>query len=107
MHRRDTSSERLCKVYRIEDTKAAHGGKRANGGKYERIFVIGDGGNDFCPCKLLTENDVIFPRKGYRLIKKLERLSKSGDEEPVLASIVPWEDGEDLLASFKQVAGLR
>ncbi|PIK58483.1 hypothetical protein BSL78_04616 [Apostichopus japonicus] len=81
--------------------------RERNGGKYERIFVIGDGGNDFCPCKLLTENDVIFPRKGYRLIKKLERLSKSGDEEPVLASIVPWEDGEDLLASFKQVAGLQ
>ena len=30
--------------------------------KYSRMFYAGDGGNDFCPLKLLGEDDVIFAR---------------------------------------------
>lgn len=75
-----------------------------SGHTYERIFVIGDGRNDFCPCKLLKGNDFIFPRKGYRLMKILDKLSQRG--EAVIASIVPWENGDDLFTAFKQITNL-
>ncbi|KAJ8024808.1 Phosphoethanolamine/phosphocholine phosphatase [Holothuria leucospilota] len=79
-------------------------GKRGN--KYERIFVIGDGSNDFCPCKILDDRGCIFPRKGYRLMKKIEKLKDTNSKDDIKASVIPWENGEDLLVSFQRETGL-
>ena len=39
--------------------------------KYERIFYLGDGNNDYCPALLFNEKDYLFPRENFPLFNKL------------------------------------
>ncbi|XP_035689759.1 pyridoxal phosphate phosphatase PHOSPHO2-like [Branchiostoma floridae] len=39
---------------------------------YTKVVYVGDGVNDLCPCKGLGPSDVVMPRKGYKLIEKIE-----------------------------------
>ena len=61
--------------------------------KFDKIFYICDGSNDFCLSKKLGINDIIFPRKNYSLYKIL--FDKNGKNE-VKANIVPWVNGKDI-----------
>ena len=47
--------------------------------RYDKIFYIGDGKNDFCLSKKLGVNDIIFPRFNYTLYKIL--FDKNGKDK--------------------------
>ena len=64
---------------------------------YERIFYVGDGGNDYCPCHLLGERDIVFSRKGYSLEKKLKK-----NENEIKAKKIYWEDGYDIIKFIEE-----
>ena len=42
------------------------------GDKYQKILYIGDGSNDFCSAMTLPENNLVMPRKGFKLEKMLQ-----------------------------------
>ena len=61
--------------------------------KFEKIYYIGDGDNDYCPGLILKEKDYFFPRKNYPLAKLLELEEKSNQ---IKANIKLWTDGNDI-----------
>lgn len=84
----------LCKKKVLE----LHLSERSDGGvEYEHIFYVGDGGNDLCPTFCLRENDVVMPRKGYTLEKRIAKLEAREENTSLRARVVPWSSGTDIL----------
>ena len=83
---------------------------KADGLPYDRVAVVGDGFNDFCPCLDLRQNDMIFPRKGYRLMKLIEQCSK---DEPdgsaasglngLKATVIPWDTAHEIQQYLQRI----
>ncbi|KRX05620.1 HAD-like domain [Pseudocohnilembus persalinus] len=66
---------------------------------YENIYYIGDGGNDFCPLKLLQNKPgSVFVRKGFALEKKIPQIKEYLNEEQILV----WQDGLEILEHIQQ-----
>jgi len=70
--------------------------------KYEKIFYVGDGGNDYCPLTILGENDCVFARKGYKLQKKIEKNVKNGYKTKY--DVFYWETGFEILGYLQEKA---
>ncbi|XP_033639473.1 pyridoxal phosphate phosphatase PHOSPHO2-like [Asterias rubens] len=90
----------MCKGTILKDYIARM--RQSNGIEYDRVLFVGDGGNDFCPCLALGERDFVFPRKGYKLIQKIEKYNKESpsDSEPhqkLRATVVPWDNAREIL----------
>lgn len=67
---------------------------------YSRIFLVGDGSNDFCPVPGLGVDDVVFPRQGYRLLRMIQKMmdeNKAGGEDNLKAAVFPWDNGFRIL----------
>ena len=60
--------------------------------KYDEIKYFGDGHNDLHAAMALSENDIILPRKDFRL----DDLVSNGENE-IKANVHPWQDGSDIL----------
>ena len=65
--------------------------------KYDEIKYFGDGHNDLHAAMALSENDIIFPRKDFRL----DDLVSNGENE-IKANVRPWQDGSDILQFLQQ-----
>ncbi|ETV77379.1 hypothetical protein, variant [Aphanomyces astaci] len=77
----------MCKGSIVKQIKAS--------AEYTKILYIGDGGGDFCPVATeLSSNDVVFAREKYELLHKVQ-------QTPVLATVVPWNTGFDILKGFQ------
>ena len=63
---------------------------------YDRIVYVGDGTNDYCPGRLLTTNDHLFVRKGYRL----DKFINNGSPHNLQCNIHYWTDYSDLHKLF-------
>lgn len=71
-----------------------------SGSNYHPILYIGDGGGDYCPTTLLTnENDIILCRQDWSLHRRLLSSPPSG------AKIIPWIDGIGVRKIFESVFG--
>ena len=57
--------------------------------KYDKIKYFGDGKNDLHAAMALGKNDIIFPRKYFRL----DNLVSNGENE-IKANVSPWQDGK-------------
>ncbi|XP_033843823.1 pyridoxal phosphate phosphatase PHOSPHO2 [Periophthalmus magnuspinnatus] len=69
------------------------------GVEYEKVFYVGDGGNDLCPTACLREQDVVMPRKGYSLEKHLIQLeNQTGSIRP---RVMAWSSGNEILQELK------
>lgn len=68
---------------------------------YERVFYVGDGGNDLCPTSCLRGHDVAMPRKGYTLEKLLAKLEGQEDDTSLKAKVIAWSSGTDILQELK------
>eukprot|EP00057_Strongylocentrotus_purpuratus_P035376 XP_798905.2 PREDICTED: pyridoxal phosphate phosphatase PHOSPHO2-like [Strongylocentrotus purpuratus] len=77
--------------------------QKAKGVEYDRICMIGDGRNDFCPCFCLKERDYVFPRKGFSLVKLLQeqKEKKGSNDECIKATVLPWDTATEILAVVK------
>lgn len=68
-------------------------------GPYDRVFYSGDGWNDVCPALKLNQHDYVFPRKEYKLWKKIKN---SNDKLGINAEIVEWEGAETIQRVVEQ-----
>lgn len=64
-----------------------------------KVFVC-DGGNDLCFAKTLGPNDYVLARKGYGLLKRLDR-EKCRDL--IKANLIIWENGDELAKKFEEI----
>ncbi|KAM9861322.1 pyridoxal phosphate phosphatase PHOSPHO2 isoform 1-T2 [Aulostomus maculatus] len=71
------------------------------GVEYERIFYVGDGGNDFCPTSCLRGHDVVMPRRGYTLEKLLAKLKGQEGEAPLRPRVLAWSSGTEILEELR------
>ena len=90
----DLSTVNLCKGHILEShIKEA----LDKGTVYDMVAYVGDGSNDICPAlKLKRASDMVFPRVGHTMLKKLPKYKDS-----MIAKVVPWETGLDILAALK------
>lgn len=88
----------LCKRKVLELYLSEH---RDGGAEYERIFYVGDGGNDLCPTSCLRKHDVAMPRQGYTLEKLLAKLANQRDNHCLKAKVITWSSGSDILQELK------
>lgn len=88
----------LCKrkvleLYLLEQTD--------RGVEYDRVFYVGDGGNDLCPTSCLRGHDVVMPRKGYTLEKLLAQLKSQEDSASLRARVIAWSSGTEIMEELK------
>ncbi|XP_060924430.1 pyridoxal phosphate phosphatase PHOSPHO2 isoform X2 [Limanda limanda] len=69
--------------------------------EYQRIFYVGDGGNDFCPTSCLRRHDVVMPRKGFTLEKLLAKREGQEPDTSLRARVLAWSSGTDILQELK------
>ncbi len=67
---------------------------------YERMHYIGDGINDFCPSLILDHRDFLYPRKNYKLYKKIY---EENYDKKINSQIISWVDGNCILNNFKDL----
>ncbi|XP_033113078.1 pyridoxal phosphate phosphatase PHOSPHO2-like [Anneissia japonica] len=75
---------------------------RENGKVYDVVVFVGDGGNDFCPCLNLSERDAVFARKGYRLVRKIEKLT-SNKKSNLKPEVKIWESGFEIKSHLESL----
>ncbi|XP_063964944.1 pyridoxal phosphate phosphatase PHOSPHO2-like [Lytechinus pictus] len=77
--------------------------QRSKGIEYDRVCMVGDGQNDFCPCFCLKERDYVFPRKGYSLVKLLQERKErqSSADDDIIAIVKPWDSATEILNVVK------
>ena len=97
-HECDLCPINLCKKKVLE----LYLSEQSDGGlEYERIFYVGDGGNDLCPTSCLRGHDVVMPRKGYTLEKLLAAPEGEEDKTSLRARVLAWSSGTDILEELK------
>jgi pyridoxal phosphate phosphatase PHOSPHO2 len=64
--------------------------------QYRRICYVGDGTNDYCPGKILSENDILFARENFGLHKMTQT-------NPLNCLVVPWVDGFIIVEEIQKV----
>ena len=62
--------------------------------KYENFIYFGDGHNDLCPALSFGANDIVCPRKGFKLESMINEAEYSKN---IQAKIIPWNSGFDIL----------
>lgn len=76
--------------------------QRSDGGvEYERVFYVGDGGNDFCPTACLRGQDAVMPRKGFTLERLLAKLEGQEGSAPLKARVIAWSSGSEILQELR------
>ncbi|KAF9049984.1 phosphatase phospho-type [Panaeolus papilionaceus] len=69
-------------------------------GKFDHIFYVGDGTNDFCPILRLSSTDTVFCRTSRGLQK---RISNEGQEKGLKAAIKYWGGAWELEEYFDKL----
>ncbi|KAB7494056.1 Pyridoxal phosphate phosphatase PHOSPHO2 [Armadillidium nasatum] len=83
--------------HKFRDILASYVTSRLNEGvEFPRLAYVGDGFNDFCPCLRLTENDGVFPRLDYKLLKTISKMEKD-HHLTIKAKVFPWSTAKDIL----------
>ncbi|XP_014665990.1 PREDICTED: pyridoxal phosphate phosphatase PHOSPHO2-like isoform X2 [Priapulus caudatus] len=95
----ELSSKNLCKGDILEKYIAA---RRTEGVTFTTVAFVGDGRNDLCPSLRLREQDLIFPRVGYQLVKELQILQKN--LHPIEAKVYPWESAIEIYNILKVIS---
>ncbi|XP_033025903.1 phosphoethanolamine/phosphocholine phosphatase isoform X1 [Lacerta agilis] len=72
------------------------------GARFDRVFYVGDGANDFCPSTALKSNDVAFPRKGYPMHQLIQEIGKS-QPGTYQATVVPWDSAVEISCHLQEV----
>ena len=63
--------------------------------KFEKILFVCDGSNDYCPSKkILKKGDIVFPRIGNSLYKKL---FDEDYKKELSCNIFPWKSGDEIV----------
>ncbi|XP_002739219.1 pyridoxal phosphate phosphatase PHOSPHO2-like [Saccoglossus kowalevskii] len=73
--------------------------QKQGGNGYASVCYVGDGNNDFCPCESLSEKDLVFPRKGFNLLKKITNYQEKGKK--FSPKVFPWVTGFEITEKLK------
>ena len=87
------SSKNLCKGHILESYIAD---RLAEGVSFCKVAYVGDGKNDLCPSLRLSENDLVFAREGFALVKIIREMQEEKDER-LKAKIHVWNSGDEIL----------
>ncbi|KAJ6658161.1 hypothetical protein lerEdw1_001428 [Lerista edwardsae] len=89
----------MCKLKILTEYLAE---RAQEGVRFERVFYIGDGANDFCPSTALKSTDVAFPRKGYPMHQLIMEMGK---KQPGVyqATVVPWDSATEVCSYLQEV----
>lgn len=87
------STDNLCKGHILTKYVLA---RKDEGISYSHIAYVGDGQNDFCPSLRLQDQDFVFPRNGYNLIKTIPQMEIEKNLK-LKAQVCPWNTGNDIL----------
>ena len=69
--------------------------------KYEKILFVCDGGNDYCPSKtFLKKGDIVFPRIGNSLYKKLY---EENFKNELICDIYPWKNADEIILKLQEL----
>ena len=69
--------------------------------KYEKILFVCDGGNDYCPSKtFLKKGDIVFPRIGNSLYKKL---FEENFKNELICDIYPWKNADEIILKLQEL----
>lgn len=88
----------MCKQKVLRDFRARQTDAEV---QYHTVCYVGDGTNDYCPIKALSEGDFAMPRKGYSLEKLLAK-SRRESSAPK-AQVIPWSSGIEILNHLKNI----
>ena len=70
-----------------------------NNKNYEKILFVCDGGNDYCPSKnFLKKGDIVFPRFGNSLYKKL---FEENFKNELICEICPWKSADEIILKLQ------
>ena len=94
----DLSTINLCKGHILENYLKE---REQDGVVFSHVGYVGDGTNDLCPSLRLQEKDIVFPRKGFSLIKKLGKLNNDGNELHLQAAVEPWDSGLQIMEKLQ------
>ncbi|XP_054849027.1 phosphoethanolamine/phosphocholine phosphatase isoform X1 [Eublepharis macularius] len=72
------------------------------GARFERVFYVGDGANDFCPSLAMKFTDVAFPRKGYPMHQLILEMEKSQPGK-YQAAVVPWDSAVEVCSYLQEI----
>ena len=64
------------------------------GVEFAVVAYAGDGANDLCAMTRLRENSLLLPRKGYRIMKSLEKYKMNGGI--IRGTLLPYENGSEI-----------
>nr|XP_020670396.1 phosphoethanolamine/phosphocholine phosphatase isoform X1 [Pogona vitticeps] len=73
-----------------------------DGARFECIFYIGDGANDFCPSTALKSSDMAFPRKAYPMHQLILETEKN-QPGAYQATVVPWDSALEVSCYLQEV----
>lgn len=91
----ELSTVNMCKGHILDEHIKTNGG-------YDKVMYVGDGSNDLCPALRLRKCDVICPRVGFSLEKKIKNLDT---KYKLLANIVNWSDASELVQVVESLTG--
>ncbi len=68
---------------------------------FKNMVFIGDGTNDFCLTKILTNNDLVCYRIGYVLEKRIKNWQVLNNMQEYLCKLLPWNTGYEIIERLK------
>uniref|UniRef100_A0A1A8JBI7 Phosphatase, orphan 1 n=1 Tax=Nothobranchius kuhntae TaxID=321403 RepID=A0A1A8JBI7_NOTKU len=100
-HSCSSCPDNMCKQLILQQYLTAR--QNEHGGTiFQRVFYIGDGANDVCPCQALGPQDVAFTRRDFPMHRLLVEMQQSKSAK-FKANIVPWVSGEDIVDCLEKI----
>jgi len=96
------STINLCKGHILKEYIST---KKSQGTFYSCVIYVGDGYNDLCPGLTLQKQDILMPRKGFRLEKEIKKILENSTPENELklsSKIEYWLNGCDISKTLHQ-----
>ena len=97
------STVNLCKGHILEEFISQ---RLAEGVTFHHVIYVGDGFNDLCPGLKLQSSDALMPRRGFSLLKNIEKMDKGDKPVPrtnLKATVISWDNGFDILNYVKSL----
>lgn len=93
------SAENLCKGKILDNFITKR--QMSDSVIYENIIYVGDGTNDICPVIRLREKDLGCARKGFSMMRILEKNKRT--KLSAKSKIIFWENGFDLAEQLQSI----
>lgn len=68
---------------------------------FKNMVFVGDGSNDFCLTKILTNDDLVCYRIGFELEKQINKWLEFNKKEEYLCRLLPWNTGFEIIESLR------